>query len=265
MSFVSLAAIHLPFRLFLAVTGLRGGRKQIWALRWASSISLSPDCVTGLRGGLELGRAPAPAPRTGVAHMIDDLRWVLRWIAVGCGGIVMHSYRWVLSSGETSCCTRAISYNGAYGQHPNPLTYGILLDGLCKNEHFDKAMTLLQEIEDNKLHPNIVIYNILIDGLCNVGKLAAARELFYSLPAKGLQPNVQTYTIMIKGLCKEGLIDEVDELLKKMDGNGCSLDNCTYNTIIQGLLQHNETSKAMEYIQIMVYKGFSANAVTVNG
>ncbi len=65
-----------------------------WALRWASPISLSPDCVTGLRGGLELGRAPAP--RTGVAHMIDDLRWVLRWIAVGCGGIVMVGL-WVFS------------------------------------------------------------------------------------------------------------------------------------------------------------------------
>uniref|UniRef100_A0A2N9GWY8 Uncharacterized protein n=1 Tax=Fagus sylvatica TaxID=28930 RepID=A0A2N9GWY8_FAGSY len=45
-----------------------------WASRWASPISLSPDCVTGLRGGLELRRAPAP--RTGVAHDCDDL-WVL--------------------------------------------------------------------------------------------------------------------------------------------------------------------------------------------
>ena len=64
--------------------GLCGGHKLIWASRWALSISLSLDCVTGLCGGLELERAPAP--RTGVAHMIDDLRWVLRWIAMGCGG-----------------------------------------------------------------------------------------------------------------------------------------------------------------------------------
>uniref|UniRef100_A0A2N9IEG0 Uncharacterized protein n=1 Tax=Fagus sylvatica TaxID=28930 RepID=A0A2N9IEG0_FAGSY len=100
MSFVSLAAIPLPSRLFLAMvtTGvvLRWWRwvvdhwtsrrsKWIWASRWASAISLSPDYVTGLRGGLELGRAPAP--RTGVAHMIvmicggfcGGLRWV-------CGG-----------------------------------------------------------------------------------------------------------------------------------------------------------------------------------
>uniref|UniRef100_A0A2N9HD44 Uncharacterized protein n=1 Tax=Fagus sylvatica TaxID=28930 RepID=A0A2N9HD44_FAGSY len=53
--------------------GLRGGRKRIWAL----PISLSPDCVTGLRGGLELERALAP--RTGVAHMIVMICGGLWW------------------------------------------------------------------------------------------------------------------------------------------------------------------------------------------
>ena len=59
-----------------------------WLCHWASPISLSPDCFTRLCGGLELGRAPAP--RTDVTHMIvmicGGLQWVLRWIAVGCGG-----------------------------------------------------------------------------------------------------------------------------------------------------------------------------------
>ncbi|GMY15766.1 hypothetical protein FCV25MIE_11005, partial [Fagus crenata] len=52
-----------------------------WASLWASSISLSPDCVTGLRGGLELGRALAL--RTGVAHDCDDL-WVLICLFLVC-------------------------------------------------------------------------------------------------------------------------------------------------------------------------------------
>ena len=69
---------------------------------------------------------------------------------------------------------------------------------------------------------------------------------------------------MIKGLCQEELIDEACELLEKMDGNGCSPNNRTYNKIIQGLLQHNETSKATKYLQIMVDKGFSADATTAS-
>uniref|UniRef100_A0A2N9HIS8 AAA+ ATPase domain-containing protein n=1 Tax=Fagus sylvatica TaxID=28930 RepID=A0A2N9HIS8_FAGSY len=104
------------------VTGLRGGRKRIWASRWASPISLSPDCVTGLRGGLELGRAPAP--RTGVAHMIDDLRWVLRWIAVGCGGIVMMTLSGLLNfiDGLWSCCgdERFIIFTTNYKEQLDP-------------------------------------------------------------------------------------------------------------------------------------------------
>ena len=69
---------------------------------------------------------------------------------------------------------------------------------------------------------------------------------------------------MLKGLCKEGLLEEPSEIFEKMDGSGCSPDDRTYNTIIQGLLQHNETSKAMKYLEIMVNKGFSANATTAS-
>ncbi|KAB1225457.1 Protein Rf1, mitochondrial [Morella rubra] len=47
-----------------------------------------------------------------------------------------------------------------------------------------------------------------------------------------------------------------------MDKNGCPPNHFTYNAIIQGLLQHNEISKATEYLQTMVDKGFSADATT---
>ena len=49
-----------------------------------------------------------------------------------------------------------------------------------------------------------------------------------------------------------------------MEGNGCSPNDRTYNRIIQGLLQHSKTSKATKYLQIMVDKGFLANATTVS-
>lgn len=106
------------------------------------------------------------------------------------------------------------------GQHPNPPTYHLLLDGLFKNKHFAKSMALFQELKDKKLDHDIAIFNILIMGLCNNGKLSIVRELFYGHASKGLQPNVPTYNIVVKGLCKEGLIDEVGDLLEKMDENG---------------------------------------------
>ena len=146
------------------------------------------------------------------------------------------------------------------GQHPNVQTYAILLDGLCKNLHFLKAMTLFQAMEDKKLYLNIVIYNILIDGTCLVEKLTTARELFNSFSIKGFQANVWTYTIVIKGLCKEGLLNKASELFEKMEENGCSPNHVTYNKIIQDSLQHNETSWVVQDLQMMVDKDISSNA-----
>jgi pentatricopeptide repeat protein len=148
------------------------------------------------------------------------------------------------------------------GQPPNLQTCAILLDGLCKNLHFLEAMALFQAMEDKKLELNIVIYNILIDGMCNARKLTTARELFNTLPTKGFQANVRTFTIMIKAFCKEGLLNEARELFEKMLENCCSPNHVTYNTVIQGFLHHNETSWVVKYIQMMVDKGFLANATT---
>ena len=96
----------------------------------------------------------------------------------------------------------------ACGQHPNPQTYAILLDGIFKKRRIIEGMALFWEMEDKRLDCYIVIYSILIDGFCNVGELMTAREIFSGLPTKGLKPNVWTYTIMNKGFCKNGLVDE---------------------------------------------------------
>ena len=74
--------------------------------------------------------------------------------------------------------------------------------------------------------------------------------------------DVGTFNIMIKGLCKEVLTNEACELLVQMDRNDSLPNHFTYNAIIQGLLQHNERSKAIEYVQTMLDKGFSADATT---
>ena len=74
----------------------------------------------------------------------------------------------------------------ACGQLPDPQTYAILLDGLCKNKKIGEALALFQEMEDKKLDHNIVFYNILIDNMCNARELTTAREIFNGLLAKGL-------------------------------------------------------------------------------
>ncbi|KAB1199240.1 hypothetical protein CJ030_MR0G025664 [Morella rubra] len=123
---------------------------------------------------------------------------------------------------------------------------GIKPDG----KRIDEARSIYREMSRKEIILDVATHTTLI-----------AREPFVSLPTKGLQPDVQTYAVMVKGLCKEGLPKEACEQLEQMDKNNCLPNEFTYNAIIQGLLQHNERSKAIEYLQTMLDKGFSADAI----
>ncbi|XP_028114903.1 pentatricopeptide repeat-containing protein At3g22470, mitochondrial-like [Camellia sinensis] len=124
-------------------------------------------------------------------------------------------------------------------------TYGILLDGLCKNGHISEALSLFHVMESNSLHLDI---------------LDTARALFSNLSSKGLQPDVKTYTTMIQGFCEEGLLHDAKELFVKMEHNGCLPNDVTYNTIIRGFIGQHKCYEALILVEEMVQRGFSANA-----
>uniref|UniRef100_A0A803KNH4 Uncharacterized protein n=1 Tax=Chenopodium quinoa TaxID=63459 RepID=A0A803KNH4_CHEQI len=150
----------------------------------------------------------------------------------------------------------------AAGVTPNVVTYASLLDGLCKSALLDEAVKLLEEMEDNGVKPDVVIYNILMDNLCEAGQLEDAAKFFSDLVTKGLQPDIRTYNILIKGFCKKGLMNEAIQLLSKMEENSCLPDSITYNTVIKGFIQHTDFPNALYYRDIMVNKGFEADADT---
>ncbi|XP_021836080.1 putative pentatricopeptide repeat-containing protein At1g12700, mitochondrial [Spinacia oleracea] len=141
----------------------------------------------------------------------------------------------------------------AHGIPPDVITYSSLVDVLCKSARLDAAVAILKDMEDKGIKPTIVIYSILMNSLCESGQLEDAANLFYDLVLKGLQPNVKTYN---------GLMNEVDKVLRNMEEDGCSPDDITYNTIIRRYILNNDLSKALWYCDLMVNKGFEADANT---
>ncbi|KAL3533655.1 hypothetical protein ACH5RR_007176 [Cinchona calisaya] len=143
----------------------------------------------------------------------------------------------------------------AVGVKPNFYTYCVVLDGLCKSGHVDKALQLLCSLETGGVKLHISMYNIILDRLCTSGRLDSARELFNSLPIKGLNPDVATYSIMINGFCLAGLLKEARECFLKMEKNGCLADSITYNVIVQGHLQGGKYDNAVVYLDKMEKRG----------
>lgn len=64
------------------------------------------------------------------------------------------------------------------GAHPDIMTYGILLDGLCDNGELEKALELLNRMPKSEMDLDIIIYNIIIHGICNASKVDET-EIYY--------------------------------------------------------------------------------------
>ncbi|RZC88048.1 hypothetical protein C5167_004230 [Papaver somniferum] len=137
------------------------------------------------------------------------------------------------------------------------ITYGTMLDGLCKNRKVDEAIELVKSMEGNGILANIHICTIPIGCSFQAGELEYAKKLFNQIPKKGLAPNVVTYTAVIDGLFLNNMLLEANLLIIEMEENGCLRDARAYDTIINGFLVANETTKALYFLHKMRERNFA--------
>ncbi|XP_022873140.1 pentatricopeptide repeat-containing protein At1g06710, mitochondrial isoform X1 [Olea europaea var. sylvestris] len=182
-------------------------------------------------------------------------------------------------------------------KEPNIVTYGALVDGLCKAHRVKEARSLLDAMAEEGCEPNHIVYDALIDGFCKVGKLEEAQEVFAKMSERGYSPNVYTYgslidrlfkdkrldlalkvlskmlessfapnviiyTEMIDGLCKVGKTGEAYKLMLMMEEKGCKPNVVTYTAMIDGFGKDGRVDKSLELLKEMSTKGCAPNYIT---
>lgn len=55
---------------------------------------------------------------------------------------------------------------GKIGYNPNTITYGTLVNGLCKVGKTNEAIGLLRKMDEQNLELDVVLYSTIIDSLC---------------------------------------------------------------------------------------------------
>ncbi|KAL6650939.1 hypothetical protein ACP70R_009864 [Stipagrostis hirtigluma subsp. patula] len=145
---------------------------------------------------------------------------------------------------------------------PNVVTYGALIDGLCKAHKVGDAHELLDAMSSAGCEPNHIIYDALIDGFCKVGKIDNAQEVFRRMTKCGYLPSVHTYTSLIDGMFKDRRLDLAIEVFSQMLKGSCTPNVVTYTAMIDGLSRIGESEKALKLLSMMESKGCSPNVVT---
>ncbi|CAN6228636.1 unnamed protein product [Urochloa humidicola] len=145
---------------------------------------------------------------------------------------------------------------------PNVVTYGALIDGLCKAHKVVDAQELLDAMLSTGCEPNHIIYDALIDGFCKVGKIDSAQEVFLRMTKCGYLPTVHTYTSLIDAMFKDKRLDLAMKVLSQMLEGSCTPNVVTYTAMIDGLCGIGESDKALKLLSMMKQKGCNPNVVT---
>uniref|UniRef100_A0A7N0RC12 Pentatricopeptide repeat-containing protein n=1 Tax=Kalanchoe fedtschenkoi TaxID=63787 RepID=A0A7N0RC12_KALFE len=150
---------------------------------------------------------------------------------------------------------------GSY-KEPNVITYGALVDGLCKAYKVKEASDLIDTMSEGGCEPNRIVYDALIDGFCKVGKLDEAQEIFTRMSEHGYGPDVYTYSSLIDRLFKDQRLDLALKVLSKMLENSCAPNVVVYTVMVDGLCKLGKIDEAFKLMLMMEEKGCHPNVVT---
>ncbi|KAG6523422.1 hypothetical protein ZIOFF_013279 [Zingiber officinale] len=148
------------------------------------------------------------------------------------------------------------------GVRPIVVTFGALINHLCKSHRLDDALNMLDAMSspDSGVSPNTIIFNTLIDELCKAGRIQDGLSLLDKMKSSHVcDPDSVTYNSLIDAFCKAAEFDMAHKLLTKMEKERVAIDVVTLNAFVNGMCRHG---RATALFDEMIKQGVSPDSMT---
>ncbi|KAI3680528.1 hypothetical protein L6452_35300 [Arctium lappa] len=140
------------------------------------------------------------------------------------------------------------------GKKPNLMIYNSIVNGLSKNLSVDLAKIMVDEMKKLGL-VDVVSLNTLLNGYFANSKVNEALNLFVQMQEDGGLVNVVSYNIILKFVCEFGSIQDVKDVMETMVARGVSPDSVTYSILVGNACKKCSLEEVMELHDDMVVKG----------
>ncbi|XP_047333930.1 pentatricopeptide repeat-containing protein At5g12100, mitochondrial-like [Impatiens glandulifera] len=177
---------------------------------------------------------------------------------------------------------------------PTEILFNTIIDGYCRANDVEKALTTLgsivptsiafnsiirhfyvsdrmneatewvKKMVEKGLFPNLQTYNTLIDGYGKSRQFDKCFEILDTMESQGITPNVVTYGSIVNSLCKEMRLIDAETTMRDMVKKGVNANTRIYNMLIHGYCTIGMMEDANRLFEEMVQKGLSPNVVTCN-
>lgn len=145
--------------------------------------------------------------------------------------------------------------------NPDLLNYMSLIRAAGRERDVQKAVTLLEELEQSPMAVDNTAYNCVLEVCVNCNDRLSAKGLLKRMESSG-QVDVISYNTYLKILLTEGLHDEVASVLKEMRSRALKPNAVTYNSLMKNIIARQDLPGAWRLVEEMEQVGVKPDAFT---
>lgn len=145
--------------------------------------------------------------------------------------------------------------------NPDLLNYMSLIRAAGRERDVQKALMLLEELEQSPMSVDNTAYNCVLEVCVACNDRRAAEGLLRRMEA-AQQVDVISYNTYLKILLTEGLREEVAGVLKEMQSRGLKPNAVTYNSLVKDVVARQDLQGAWRLIDEMENEGIRPDAFT---
>ncbi|EAY94290.1 hypothetical protein OsI_16061 [Oryza sativa Indica Group] len=165
--------------------------------------------------------------------------------------------------GQVQKALELVERMNEFGCSPDTVTHNIIVDGLCRTNEVSRGHEVLRRLQrDGVCMPNVVTFTSVISGYCKAGKLEDAMAVYNDMVASGIMPNTVTYNVLINGYGKVGDLGSAVEVYQQMTRLRCPPDVVTFSSLIDGYCRCGQLDDALRIWSDMAQHRIQPNVYT---
>lgn len=197
-----------------------------------------------------------------LGHVDDALSLHVKLITFGFKGFNHMTYGTLVDGlCKTQGPSSALSFLLKYNVSPDIVMCNTIIASQCKKGDYDDAFELYSYIIHRNVPLDTVTFNTIIDGFFAVREMKA-RKVFFSMISQKFVPDVFTFSILVNHLSKKKKFREAKACLAMMAKLDIAPAIHTFTALFQGCFLANQVTKGVQLFQNLPHLGICHDKVS---
>ena len=141
----------------------------------------------------------------------------------------------------------------------NVVTWSTLIAGYAEHEHYDQALSCLEQMQMERVSPNEITFTSILKSVANIGFTAKGQEIHSQLVKKGyLESDLIVGNTLVDMYARCGSLHIAHEVLQRIQ----SRQVVTWNALLSGYAQLGECENVFNIFDRMVGESIKPNGIT---